>query len=353
MMGPNSDLRDRLEVERLEAIEKIDAAADLASLEEARIRALGRRSPISQARSSLRELAPEDRRDAGRAVNEVQGSLEAAVAAKRAQLEAEQLEGRWEREYIDVTLPGETVAAGSLHPLTKTVWEIVDIFIGLGFRVADGPEVETAVYNFEALNFPPSHPSLSPQETFFIAGRGDEVVLRTHTSPVQMRTLEHQEPPVYVVAPGRCYRRDLQDPTHLSCFGQMEALAVDEGITMGDLKGVIETFARRLFGKDLDIRMRPHYFPFTEPSAEVDVQCFVCGGRGCRVCKGEGWIEILGCGMVHPYLLEWAGYDTERYTGFAFGAGIERMAALAHGVSDIRTFWENDLRFLDYFRGLA
>jgi phenylalanyl-tRNA synthetase alpha chain len=241
---------------------------------------------------------------------------------------------------------------GTLHPLTKTVWEIVDIFAGLGFRVADGPEVELSRYNFEALNFPPSHPSLSPQETFFLAGHGEDVLLRTHTSPVQIRTLETQSPPVYVVMPGRCYRRDLPDPTHLDCFGQIEGLAVDEGITMGDLKGVIEVFARQLFGRNLDIRMRPHYFPFTEPSAEVDVQCFVCGGEGCRVCKGEGWIEILGCGMVHPYLLEWVGWDPERYTGFAFGAGTERMAALAHGVADIRQFWENDLRLLGDFRGL-
>jgi phenylalanyl-tRNA synthetase alpha chain len=353
MISSNSDLRDRLDDARAQALDKIEAAGDLASLEEARIRALGRRSPISQARSSLRDMPVEDRKDAGRAVNEVQTEVEQALDARREALEARELQGRWQREQIDVTLPGEPITAGSVHPLTKTVWEIVDIFIGLGFRVADGPEVELSTYNFEALNFPPSHPSLSRQETFFISGRGDDVVLRTHTSPVQIRTMEAQRPPVYVVIPGRCYRRDVQDPTHLSCFGQFECLAIDEGITMGDLKGVIEAFAKQLFGQDLGIRMRPHYFPFTEPSAEVDVECFVCGGKGCRVCRGEGWIEILGCGMVHPFLLEWVGYDPERYTGFAFGAGIERMAALANRVNDIRLFWENDLRFLDYFRGLA
>jgi phenylalanyl-tRNA synthetase alpha chain len=350
MIGAN-DLREQLGGARSEAVERIEAATDLASLEEARIRALGRRSALAQARSSLRELSEQDRKAAGRIVNEIQTQLENAIQARRDALEARELEGRWEREQIDVTLPGEPVEVGSLHPLTKTIWEIVDIFIGLGFRVAEGPEVELSKYNFEALNFPPSHPSLSPQETFFIYG--DEVLLRTHTSPVQIRTMEAQQPPVYVVIPGRCYRRDLQDPTHLSCFAQFECLAVDEGITMGDLKGVIEAFAGQVFGSDLDIRLRPHYFPFTEPSAEVDVQCFVCGGKGCRVCKGEGWVEILGCGMVHPFLLEWVGYDPERYTGFAFGAGVERMAALALGVTDIRLFWENDLRFLGYVRGLA
>jgi phenylalanyl-tRNA synthetase alpha chain len=352
MSTSTSDLRGRLEEAKAEALGRIEGAPDVASLEEARVRALGRRSPISQARSALRELPPEDRAEAGRVVNAVQGAIQEALEARRESLLAGELQDRWERERIDVTLPGEPLEPGTLHPLTKTVWEIVDIFAGLGFRVADGPEVELSRYNFEALNFPPSHPSLSPQETFFLAGHGEDVLLRTHTSPVQIRTLETQSPPVYVVMPGRCYRRDLPDPTHLDCFGQIEGLAVDEGITMGDLKGVIEVFARQLFGRNLDIRMRPHYFPFTEPSAEVDVQCFVCGGEGCRVCKGEGWIEILGCGMVHPYLLEWVGWDPERYTGFAFGAGTERMAALAHGVADIRQFWENDLRLLGDFRGL-
>jgi phenylalanyl-tRNA synthetase alpha chain len=352
-MVSSNDGGGDLDAARAAALAEVERASDLASLEEARIRALGRRSAIAQARSSLRDLPPETRRDAGRVVNEVQSDVERAFEARREVLEASELEGRWQRERLDVTLPGDPIQTGSLHPLTKTTWEIVDIFTGLGFRVADGPEVEFSKYNFTALNFPASHPSLSPQETYFIGGRGEEVSLRPHTSPVQIRSMEAQAPPVYVVIPGRCYRRDVQDPTHLNCFGQIEGLAVDEGITMGDLKGVIEAFAQRLFGTDLGIRMRPHYFPFTEPSAEVDVQCFVCRGEGCRVCKGEGWIEILGCGMVHPFLLEWVGYDAERYTGFAFGAGIERMAALAHGVPDIRYFWENDLRFLDYFRGLA
>ncbi|MDP9226628.1 MAG: phenylalanine--tRNA ligase subunit alpha [Actinomycetota bacterium] len=352
MASPTSDPRARLHDARLEGLARIENATDLRSLEEARVRALGRRSPLSQARSSLRDLPEDERRHAGRMINEVQEALETALDAKRQALGAAELAARWDREAIDVTLPGEPTTVGSLHPLTKTIWEIVDIFVGLGYRMADGPEVELHRYNFQALNFPPHHPSLSPQETFFIEGHHEEVLLRTHTSPVQIRAMEAQPPPVYVVIPGRCYRRDVQDPTHLSCFAQFEALAVDEGITMGDLKGSIEVFTRQLFGSTLDVRMRPLYFPFTEPSAEVDVRCFVCGGDGCRVCKGEGWIEILGCGMVHPYLLDWVGYDSERYTGFALGAGIERIAALAHGVADIRLFWENDLRFLGYFRGL-
>jgi phenylalanyl-tRNA synthetase alpha chain len=239
---------------------------------------------------------------------------------------------------------------GAVHPLTKTIWEIVDIFVGLGYSVAEGPEVELSTYNFDALNTPPEHPSRSPQDTFYIEGSGDAVCLRSQTSPMQIRTMELQQPPVYIVVPGRCYRRDETDATHLSGFTQIEGLAVDEGITMSDLKGTLELFAREIFGSNLEVRLRPHFFPFTEPSAELDVQCFVCMGAGCRMCKGEGWIEVLGCGMVDPALYEWVGYDPERYSGFAFGMGVERIAALAHGVSDIRYFWENDLRFLSQFR---
>ena len=239
-----------------------------------------------------------------------------------------------------------------MHLLTQTLWEIVDIFVGLGYKVAEGPEVELSKLNFDALNTPYEHPSRSPSDTFFVEGTNEEVCLRTQTSPVQIRAMETQQPPVYVVFPGRVYRRDALDATHTAQFFQMEGLAVDEGITMGDLKGTLEVFAHELFGGDLDVRLRPHFFPFTEPSAEMDVQCFVCRGSGCRICKGEGWIEILGCGMVDPMLFEWVGYDPERYTGFAFGMGIERIAALAHGVADIRLLYENDLRFASQFGGL-
>jgi phenylalanyl-tRNA synthetase alpha chain len=346
------DLSSQLEQARADGLARIGQATDLATLEEARVRVLGRKAPLARARSSLRDLPEEERRSRGRLANEVQAALEAAIDAKRKVFEEGELERRWERERIDVTLPGDTPAVGALHPLTKTTWEIAEIFLGLGYRVVEGPEAELSSYNFDALNTPPEHPSRSPQDTFYIEGTGEEVCLRTQTSPVQARTLETQELPLYIVVPGRCYRRDEQDATHLIGFTQMEGLAVDERITMGDLKGTLSTFAREVFGRELDVRLRPHYFPFTEPSAEMDVQCFVCRGSGCRVCKGEGWIEILGCGMVHPFLLERVGIDAERYTGFAFGMGIERIAVLAHGVSDIRSFYENDIRFLGQFGGL-
>ena len=346
------DLASRLERARAEGLARIDEATDLPGLEEARIRVLGRRAPLAQARAGLRDLSEDDRRSMGRVANEVQSAFESAIEAKRKVFEERELEQRWERERIDVTLPGDAPEVGALHPLTKTAWEIVDIFLGLGYRVVEGPEAELSFYNFDALNTPPEHPARSAQDTFYIEGTGEEVCLRTQTSPVQARALETQELPLYIVVPGRCYRRDEQDATHLIGFTQLEGLAVDERITMGDLKGTLTAFAREVFGRELDVRLRPHYFPFTEPSGEMDVQCFVCRGSGCRVCKGDGWIEILGCGMVHPFLLERVGIDTERYTGFAFGMGIERIAALAHGVSDIRAFYENDIRFLSQFRGL-
>ena len=348
-----SDLRAQLEEARADGLARIAEATDLASLEEARVRALGRKAPLSKARSGLGRVDEQERKEMGRLANEVQETLEGALDAKRATFEAAELAQRWERERIDVTLPGATPPVGTVHPLTRTVWEIVDIFIGLGYVVAEGPEVELSTYNFDALNTPPEHPARSAQDTYYVEGTNETVCLRTQTSPMQMRIMETQEPPVYVVVPGRTYRREAEDATHTSQFAQIEGLAVDEGITMGDLKGSLSAFARAVFGKDLDVRLRPHYFPFTEPSAELDVQCFVCRGSGCRMCKGEGWIEVLGCGMVDPALFEWVGYDPERYSGFAFGMGIERIAALAHGVSDIRQFYENDVRFLSQFKGLA
>ena len=347
-----TDLRDHLEHARAEGAAAIERATDLASLEEARVRALGRKSLLAQARAALGRLPESDRKTFGQLANEVQRQLEQALAAKQERLRGQELEARWERERIDVTLPGEPMAVGSLHPLTKTMWQIVDIFVGLGYKLVEGPEVEQTRYNFDALNIPPQHPSRSPQDTYYVKGN-DDLCLRPQTSPVQMRVMESQDPPVYVVVPGRCYRRDELDATHLSQFSQIEALAVDEGITMGDLKGTLEAFARELFGKNLEVRLRPSFFPFTEPSAEMDVQCFACKGAGCRVCKGEGWVEVLGCGMVDPFLLEWAGYDPERYSGFALGLGIERVTALSHGVGDIRWFYENDIRFLEQFAGIA
>ena len=350
-----SDVRSLLDSARSEALAAVDAATDLAGLEEAKIRALGRKSAISRARGSLRDLSDDERKVAGQLVNEVQRSIEDALAAKKQAIESVELEKRWESERVDVTLPGLERPIGGLHPLTKTMWEIVDIFIGLGYAVAEGPEVELSTYEFDALNMPPEHPARSPQDTFYVAGSDESVCLRSQTSPMQIRYMETHQPPAYVIVPGRTYRREDVDPTHLAQFSQLEGLAVDEGITMADLKGSLEAFAHELFGNDLDVRLRPHHFPFTEPSAELDVQCFNCRGTGidCRVCKGEGWIEVLGCGMVHPFLFEWVGYDPERYTGFAFGMGLERIAALAHGVNDIRAFYENDLRFLGHFGGVA
>jgi len=345
-----TDVRTELENARTGGLAKLSEAHDLASLEEAKIRVLGRKAPLAKARSALRHVPEEERKAIGLLANDVQKELEAAIATKEEIFRAHELERRWTREKIDVSLPGDPAPTGGLHPLTKTVWEIVDIFLGLGWKVAEGPEVELSRYNFDALNTPYAHPSRSEQDTFFVEGRGDAVCLRTQTSPMQMRIMELQQPPVYVVVPGRTYRRDEQDATHLSGFTQIEGLAVDEGITMGDLKGTLLAFARAVFGQHLDIRLRPHFFPFTEPSAEMDVQCFNCMGAGCRICKRSGWIEVLGCGMVDPFLFEWVGYDVERYSGFAFGMGVERIAALAHGISDIRHLWENDIRFLDQFR---
>lgn len=351
-MSETKDLRAGLDEALREGLERIAAASDLEALEEARIRVLGRKAALSRARAGLRDAPAEQKPELGKLANEVHSALELAIAQRRERFQADETERRWARDRIDVSLPGDYHALGSIHPLTRLAWELVDICVGLGFRLAEGPEVELTSYNFDALNTPPTHPSRSPQDTYYIAGR-DDVVLRTHTSPVQIRTMEAHDPPVYVVAPGRCYRRDEQDATHLNSFVQIEGLAVDENITMGDLKGVLLAFARAVFGRDLDIRLRPSFFPFTEPSAEMDVMCFNCKGKGCRICKQEGWIELLGCGMVDPYLLERVGYDPERYTGFAFGCGVERIASVSQGVGPIRAFWENDLRFLAQFGGLT
>jgi phenylalanyl-tRNA synthetase alpha chain len=350
-MSLPEELRAALESARAEGLALIGEARDLDALEEAKVRALGRKAPLARARAALKDAAQEDRRSLGMAANDVHAALATAIEDKRAEFAGAEQERRWEREAIDVTLPGDQVTVGALHPLTQTIARIVDIFVGLGYRVAEGPEIELSTYNFDALNTPVEHPSRSPQDTFYVEGRGTDVCLRPQTSPVQARVLEAHGPPVYVLAPGRCYRRDEPDPTHLSGFTQIEGLAVDENITMSDLKGTLAIVAHELFGRDLDIRLRPHFFPFTEPSAEMDVRCFVCGGSGCRVCKQEGWIEVLGCGVVDPALLEWAGIDPERYSGFAFGMGPERIASLAHGIADIRSLYENDLRLLSAFRG--
>ena len=346
------ELKARFEEVKRDGLKVISGATDLSSLEEARVRVLGRKSSLTAARQGLKDVPSESRKEIGMLANEIHRELEDALEAKRQKFAEVETRAKWERERIDVTLPGAPVPTGSLHLLTQVLWQIIDIFIGLGYKVAEGPDVEYSRLNFDALNTPYEHPSRSPIDTFYIKGHGEDVCLRSQTSPMQIRAMEASAPPVYVVCPGRAYRRDTVDATHRNQFFQMEGLAVDDGLTMADLKGTLEIFARELFGKELQVRLRPHFFPFTEPSAEMDVECFVCRGSGCRTCKGEGWIEILGCGMVHPKVLAGVGYDPEKVSGFAFGMGIERIAALSNGLADIRLLYDNDLRFASQFKGL-
>ena len=337
---------DRLRQARARGLAAIEAAATLEDLRSAEVVALGRKSPVAEVQRSLAAIDPADRPEIGRAVNRLFDELREAVGARREALQAEAEADAAVSDRIDVTLPGRRPPAGGLHPLTSTMRSVVDAFVSLGYRVSEGPEVETEWYNFDALNFPPDHPARLTQDTLYpdVPGR-DDLLLRTHTSPVQIRTMEAQELPIYVVIPGRCYRRDTPDATHLPVFQQVEILAVDEGLSLADMKGTLEAWARAMFGPDQRVRIYPDYFPFVEPGAGLDVSCFLCGGRGCRVC-GNGWIELLGAGMVHPALFENTGIDPERYSGFAAGLGIERVAMLLHGVPDIRMFYEGDVRFL-------
>ena len=318
------------------------------ALEAAKVGVLGRKSPFSQVQRSLGSFGPEDRKRLGMAANELRDGLQAALEERRRLLagaeEARLLEG----DRIDVTLPGRRLRTGSLHPLTIVEDEMVGIFTRMGYRVEEGPEIEDDWHNFEALNIPRDHPARTMKDSLYVEIPG--LLLRTETSAVQIRTMESQDPPVYIVAPGRTYRREAVDATHLSVFHQVEGLAVDERISFADLKGTLETFARALFGPDRRVRMNPDYFPFVEPGCQVAVSCFRCDGTGCAVC-GNGWIELLGAGMVHPKVLENCGIDAERYTGFAFGIGVERVAMVRHGVSDMRMFVEGDVRFLQQFQG--
>ena len=317
----------------------------MVALDGERVQYLGRKSELVVLLRSISELPAEERREVGRAGNLVRTALEEAFEARRIELENDRLVEGLGEDQLDVTLPGWRSPLGHLHLVVQTQREIEDIFIGMGYEVVDGPEVETEYYNFEALNTPADHPARSVQDTFFVEGGQ---VLRTQTSPVQIRTMEKQRPPVYVIAPGKTYRRD-SDATHTPMFHQVEGLVVDEGITLGELKGTLIAFAQAMFGQDRRVRLRPHFFPFTEPSLEVDVSCMLCDGSGCRLCKKSGWLEILGAGMVDPNVFEFVDYDPELYTGFAFGMGIERIAMLKHGVNDLRLFFENDLRFLRQF----
>jgi len=338
-------MREQLEQLRNEAIQAIAAASGEETLQDIRVRFLGRKGELTTLMKGLGALSPEERPIIGQLVNtvkeEVEACLENALETTRETAKAERLQS----ERIDITLPGRCPANGTKHPITLVVEEISDIFAGLGFSVAEGPEIEQDWYNFEALNFPPEHPARDMQDTFFVE---NNLLLRTHTSPVQIRTMLKQKPPVRIIAPGTVYRCD-SDATHSPMFHQIEGLMVDKGITFGDLKGILTIFTNQLFGQKTGVRLRPSFFPFTEPSAEVDIACVICGGKGCRVCKNSGWLEILGAGMVDPEVYRHVNYDVEEVSGFAFGMGIERIAMLKYGINDMRLLFENDVRFLRQF----
>jgi len=349
------DLAQNLETLQSAALDSVAAAASLDDLAQAESDAIGRDSEVALARRSLGSLPAEERRDAGRMINDVFQTVRQAIDRRREELQADAQAGRLVAEAIDVTVDQQVLPAGGLHLIQQVMDEVCDIFVGLGYQVAEGPEAELAWYNFDALNTPPDHPGRLESDTMYVdyGDPADELLLRAHTSPVQARYMETHEPPVYIVAPGRAYRNDTIDATHLPAFYQIEGLAVDASITFADLKGTLAEFARRFFGEATQVRLRPHYFPFTEPSAELDVSCFNCDGgeTGCRVCKGVGWLEMLGCGMVDPHVFEAVGYDPNVVTGFAFGMGVERLAMVRHGIDSIRHFIDNDLRFLRQFPG--
>ena len=337
-------MKEKLLEIKAEALNQI--ASPDCDLEQIRIKYLGKKGELTAVLRGMGALSAEERPIVGQLANEVRANIEEAIAKKNSELKEKALAEQLLRERIDVTMPGKAPAMGHIHPLTKVQRELEDIFIGMGFSIVEGPEVEYDYYNFQALNIPPNHPARDTQDTFYIT---DNILLRSQTSPVQVRAMEKIKPPIRIISPGRVYRSDAVDATHSPLFHQLEGLVVDKGITMGDLKGMLETFAKSLFGESTRLRFRPHHFPFTEPSAEVDVSCFVCGGKGCRLCKGEGWMEILGAGMVHPFVLSNCGIDPEVYSGFAFGLGIERIAMTRYRIDDMRHLYENDTRFLEQF----
>lgn len=324
-------------------LEKISTVEEL---EELRVKFLGKKGELTSVLKGLGKASPEERPVIGQLANEVRAFIEQEIVQKKKVLEQKKLDANLKKEVIDVTMPGRKESIGCRHPLSITENKLVSIFRNMGFSVVEGPEVELDYYNFEALNIPKNHPARDTQDTFYI---NDDVVLRSQTSPVQVRVMEKTKPPIRIISPGRVFRSDAVDATHSPVFHQMEGLVVDKGITMGDLKGMLELFIKELYGEEAKIRFRPHHFPFTEPSAEVDVSCFVCGGKGCRVCKQEGYIEVLGAGMVHPKVLEQCGIDTDIYSGFAFGIGLERIAMRSYEIDDMRLLYEDDLRFLKQF----
>ena len=339
-------MKEQLQAIKVSVETALNEASTLEALEEIRIKYMGKKGELTAVLKGMGKLTPEERPVIGALANEIRQNLEKEIDSKKTAIEAKLEEEKLKSEVIDVTMPGKHSGKGKLHPMTQVMNSLKEIFMGMGFSVAEGPEVEYDYYNFEALNIPKNHPARDTQDTFYIE---DNIVLRTQTSPMQVRVMEKTKPPIRIIAPGRVYRSDTQDATHSPVFHQIEGLVVDKNITMADLKGTLERFVKELYGEETRVRFRPHHFPFTEPSAEMDYSCFNCGGKGCSVCKGEGWIEILGCGMVHPKVLENCGIDPEEYTGFAFGIGLERIAMGKFNINDLRLFFENDMRFLEQF----
>jgi phenylalanyl-tRNA synthetase alpha chain len=339
-------MKERLQKIREEAIEKIQNSENLDKLNEIKVSVLGKKGALTEVLKGMKDVAAEDRPKIGQMVNETRAAIEEKMEETRVKLAAAARDAKMKAEVIDVTLPAKKNNVGHRHPNTIALEELERIFIGMGYEVVEGPEVEYDYYNFEALNIPANHPAKDEQDTFYI---NDKIVLRTQTSPVQVRVMEKGKLPIRMIAPGRVFRSDEVDATHSPSFHQVEGLVIDKNITFADLKGTLAEFAKELFGEDTKVKFRPHHFPFTEPSAEMDVTCFKCGGKGCRMCKGSGWIEILGCGMVHPRVLRMSGIDPEEYTGFAFGVGLERIALLKYEIDDMRLLYENDVRFLKQF----
>ncbi len=337
-------MKDTLLKIKTEAIAAL--AEDGADIEALRIKYLGKKGELTAVLRGMGKLSAEERPVIGQLANDIRAEIEAEIEKKSAAMKSAALDAKLKAEKLDVTIPGTKIPVGKPHPLAMVQRQLEEIFLGMGYSIAEGPEVEYDYYNFQALNIPPDHPARDTQDTFYIT---ENILLRSQTSPVQARVMEQQKPPIKIISPGRVYRSDAVDATHSPLFHQCEVLVVDKGITMGDLKGTLEMFAQTMFGADTKIRFRPHHFPFTEPSAEVDVSCFACGGKGCRLCKGEGWIEILGAGMVHPNVLRMCGIDPEVYSGFAFGLGIERIVMLKYHIDDMRHLYENDVRFLHQF----
>lgn len=340
-------MQEKLSQIRLDAIQALESISDSATIDALKVRVLGKKGELTALLRSMGQVAPEDRPKVGQMINEVRKELEELIEAKSAQIAKAEQSKKLSAESVDITMPSTPVARGAMHPLAVIQKKMLDIFVGMGFNVADGPEIELDYYNFELMNIPKNHPARDSQDTFYF---NDNILARTHTSPVQARTMLSQKPPIRIICPGRVFRSDEVDATHSPVFHQIEGLVIDKGITMADLKGTLDTFAAQLYGEGIGTRFRPSFFPFTEPSAEVDVKCAACKGKGCRICKGTGWIEILGAGMVSPRVLEMCGIDSDEYTGFAFGMGIERITNIKYNIADMRLLYENDARFIGQFK---